>query len=283
MGRSNGLRIAVQTDEECLRTSPQQCLGMAAEPNSAIDDYRPSCWLGLSLQRGRQQRNDLRQHHRKMTGKCIHPSHLARAQSSAVVKTEPASENAAAEILSRASSRIRRTPWPCSPTSSGRAATSSGRMPGGGLGPPRAISTHSFLYSPFAAGPGVTRVPRFQPEIRGESYLAPGKLRQGVRTCGLKPQDTSRRTFLLVSFRSTDRRNRLVQFGEGGFLLCRVVQPGLRIPDLHPVESADDDTFLVQARVHPQVRRNRDTALLIWSVVRGARREHALVVADRLA
>jgi hypothetical protein len=51
--------------------------------------------------------------------------------------------------------------------------------------------TH-FPSSPLAAG--VTRVLRFQPEIRGESYLAPGKVRQGVRTCGLKPQDTSSRT-----------------------------------------------------------------------------------------
>jgi len=32
--------------------------------------------------------------------------------------------------------------------------------------------------------PFVIRVLGFQPEIRGKSYLAPGKLRQGVRPAG---------------------------------------------------------------------------------------------------
>jgi hypothetical protein len=40
------------------------------------------------------------------------------------------------------------------------------------------------LLFPVPVAAGVTRVLRFQPEIRGESYLAPGKVRQGVEPAG---------------------------------------------------------------------------------------------------
>ena len=93
---------------------------------------------------------------------------------------DPTSEREAAQILSRASWRIRRS------------AAEPERSGVGERGHTTAISTHPLSILPVAAG--VTRVLRFQPEIRGESYLAPGKVRQGVRTCGLKPQDTSPRT-----------------------------------------------------------------------------------------
>src|SRR5215218_2881445 len=74
---------------------------------------------------------------------------------------------------------------------------------------------------------------------------------------------------LLAAFRSHDRSSRLIQFGEGRLFRRGVVLPGPRIPDLHSVKGPHDDTLLVQSGVRPQVRWDRDAALLVRSVVRG--------------
>src|SRR5215203_4274379 len=119
---------------------------MTAEAERAV--HQDAMTAGIRrLERRRQEGHHLREHHRNVRGLRVHASHPRRTQRTPVSTRDPTSDSDAAQMLSRASWRMRLTD----------------------------------------ADPGCT-------EIGGESYLAPGKVRQGVRTCGLKPQDTSPRT-----------------------------------------------------------------------------------------
>src|SRR5215218_70439 len=152
---------------------------MTAEAERAV--HQDAMTAGIRrLERRRQEGHHLREHYRNVRGLRVHASHPRRTQRTPVSTRDPTSDSDAAQMLSRASWRMRLTDADPGCTDIGGRGTSSAIRP-----------TH-FPSSPLAAG--VARVLRFQPEIRGESYLAPGKVRQGVRTCGLKPQDTSPRT-----------------------------------------------------------------------------------------
>src|SRR6266498_177371 len=65
----------------------------------------------------------------------------------------------------------------------------------------------------------------------------------------------------------------------GEFVLTRreVLLPGLFVPDLHPGARPDHHELAVQARVLPQVARDRHPALLVRNLVVGAREEHPAV------
>ena len=93
-----------------------------------------------------------------------------------MTSSDPTREREAAQILSRAWWRIRRT-------------VAEPERAGVGERGPSTISTHPLSILP-ARGRGDS-CPEVSTRDPRESYLAPGKVRQGVRTCGLKPQDTS--------------------------------------------------------------------------------------------
>src|SRR5215207_117779 len=108
-----------------------------------------------------------------------------------------------------------------------------------------------------------------------------GEVVSGSRTCGLKPPYTSSIRLLLLRA-SASWEHVLIQFGKCRLLLSGVLLPCGGVPDLHAFDRPHHATVLIEACVRPQMRRDRDPALLIRYLVGGSRSEHSLVVPDVL-
>ena len=87
-----------------------------------------------------------------------------------------------------------------------------------------------------------------------------------------------------ASTRSQDREDLLIQFCESRLLRSGVLLPGLRVPDLQPINGPDDDDVFVEPRILAELGRDGHPALLVRHLIARRGRQHPLEVthlADR--